>query len=58
MESLANFPLWAAFFLLLLRIGNGARVMGEGHGRRGMPDQGSERNPKQLGWSTPGANEP
>ncbi len=56
MESLANFLLWAVFFFLLLRVGNGARVMGEGYKQRGMPDQvdqASERHPKHLGWTAP-----
>ncbi len=53
MDSLVNFLLWAGFFFLLLRVGRGAHVMGEGHGQRGMPEQGLERNPKQLGWTAP-----
>jgi YHS domain-containing protein len=53
MESLANFLLWAGFFFLLLHFGRGAHVMGDRHRQRGAPEQGLDRNPKQLGWTAP-----
>ena len=53
MESLAYFLFWAGIFFLLTRFGHGAHAMGEGRGQQGMPEQGGERNPKQLGWTAP-----
>ena len=53
MESLAYFLFWAGVFIILTRFGRGAHAMGEGHAQHGMPDQGLERNPKQLGWTVP-----
>ena len=37
MESLIYFLLWAGLFLVMMRFGCGAHVMGHGHGRKPAP---------------------
>ncbi len=53
MESLIYGLFWAGIVFLLLRFGQGAHAIGNGHGQHGTPAEGSERNPKQLGWTAP-----
>ena len=53
MESLVYYLFWAGFVFLLLHFQRRTHAMGEGHGQRGTPEQGLERNPKQLGWTAP-----
>lgn len=53
MESLVYYLLWAGFVFLLLRSRRGAHDAGDGLGQHGVPEQGLERNPKQLGWTAP-----
>ena len=53
MESLVYYLFWAGFVFLLLHFQRRTHAMGEGHGQHGTPEQGLERNPKQLGWTAP-----
>ncbi len=53
MDSLAYFLLWGGIFFLLHRFGHGEHVIGDGRGQPGMPLHGSERSPKQCGWTAP-----
>lgn len=55
MESLLYFMLWAGVFLLLMRFGCGAHVMGHGHGhaRHGQREEGAPRDSRQTGWVAP-----
>lgn len=51
MDSLIYFLLIAGLFILMMRFGCGAHVMGHGHrhGGSGNPDRGPERTP----WNAP-----
>ena len=48
MQSLVYFLLWAGLFLVLMRFGCGAHVMGHGHGGTGTARTGTSSGSKPL----------
>lgn len=55
MESLIFYLFWAGVVFVLMRYGRSLEALGDQQGQLVRPEQGLERNPKQLGWKAPKA---
>lgn len=53
MEALIYFAVWAGLIFLMMRVGCGAHVMGQGHGNDAGASQGSAGSPDQVRWVPP-----